>query len=166
MRQHIGILREHADHGEVVDRAVRQRLVGGGRERVSRWNRKQRISIGRGAGGQRRRRRARRPRLTFDHDPLAKPPCETIGHDARHKIGRTAGRKTVKHRDRPIGPVGIGTRRRGCDHRQRTGDRHAAREFAHLAFSLVIRQDRRLASPSRSLAVTFHCDQWIFFSVP
>src|SRR5262249_20852123 len=40
-RQQVGILREHADHGEVVDRAVRQRLVGGGRKRVSRWNRKQ-----------------------------------------------------------------------------------------------------------------------------
>src|SRR5262249_43432120 len=47
----------------------------------------------------------------------------------------------VEHRDRPIGPFRIGTRRHGRDHRQGAGDHHAARGFAHLALPLSVRID-------------------------
>src|SRR5262249_25896309 len=35
---------------------------------------------------------ARRPRLTFDHDPLTQPPREAVGDDARESVGPPGGK--------------------------------------------------------------------------
>ena len=128
----IRIFREHADHGEVVDRPVRQRLVGRGRKRVSRWNGEQRVAIRRGARDLERRGRAGRTRLALDHHPLAQAPRQAVGDDPGNQIGGSAGGKPCTIVMGRSGQSGL-ERAAASDERPKpAGNRNASRELASL----------------------------------
>ena len=101
---HERILGEQADHGEVVDGAIWQRLVERRGDRVAGRNAHQRIAVSRHARDLSGRDPAAGARPRVDDDLLTEPAGQPVGDDARDDVARPTRREAVDERDGAIGP--------------------------------------------------------------
>ena len=108
-----------ADDGEVVDRLIRQRLVGRGGDGVAARNPAERIAVRRGARDLRRRERAGRAGLRLDHDLLAEPRDRPSAISARADIDAAARGQAVDQGNVALRP-GREARARAAARRRRT----------------------------------------------
>ena len=110
---HERVLGEQADHGEVVDGAIWQRLVERRGDRVAGRNAHQRIAVSRHAGDLPGRDPAAGARPRVDDDLLTKPAGQPVGDDARDDVARPTRREAVDEGDGAIGPSALRPNRRG-----------------------------------------------------
>jgi len=135
--QHEWIFGEQADHREVVDGAVRQRLVKRHGDGVTGGNAHQRIAVGRHAGDLPGRDPAAGARPRIDHDLLTQTARQPVGDDARDDVARPARRKAMHERDGAIRPDALSPswRRGACGD---ANERGAAGELAYDVLPLCL----------------------------
>ena len=139
------------DRREIADEIEAEVAVERGVEHVGQHRAEHRVAVGRRARGGFGADVARKSRPVLDHERLAEQVRQPLPDEARHDVGRVAGRKADHDPHRPR-RIGLRERAAGCGRQQGRNRRGKTK---------TVRRDNIIPSPWRTQSLSNHRDSQV-----